>query len=196
MTVDCQACGWVLQVPYGTEEGREFACGHCGLLLRNVEPTRTFQWQGLDPFVRRRGVTRLVFWLGIVAGFVWLPALAIALALRHGLDPRFVAAIGAPWLAIEFWLARSRAGRPRIRWYVLLWLALGAYVTYVAILVGVVPAWRSLLGVGENPDALRLIFSAGVMAMMVGAAGASGYRWVLSRTPTARATPPSPNDRS
>lgn len=189
--VDCQTCGWILEVPIGTGEGREFACGHCGALLRNDETSRTFQWGAVDPFVRRRGVTRLVFWSGIVAGLLWVPAAAVALGLRHRLDPLFIAALAIPWATIVSWLARGRAATPKVRWYVSLWFGLGAFVMYVAILVAIVPPWRPLLGIGDNPDALKLVFVSGVMAMMVGAAGASLYGWVLKRTPTARATPPS-----
>jgi hypothetical protein len=65
---------------------------------------------------------------------------------------------------------------------------------YVAILVAVIPEWRPLLGVGDDPEALKLVFVTGVMAMMVGAACASLYQWVLKRTPTARATPPAARD--
>lgn len=189
--VDCQSCGWVLQVPAGTGEGQEFACGHCGLLLRNVEPTRSFRWDGLDPFVRRRGVPRALFWGAIVAGLLWVPAAAVGLGFRHRLDPLFIAALAIPWTAIVSWLARGRAATPRVRWYVQLWIGVGGFVMYVAILVGMIPPWRPLLGIGDNPDALKLVFVAGVMAMGVGIAGASAYRWVLKRTPTARATPPS-----
>jgi hypothetical protein len=193
MTVDCQSCGWILEVPLGTAEGREFACGHCGLLLRNDEATRTFQWRSLDPFVRRRGAPRLLFWAGIVVGLLWVPAAAVALGLRHRLDPLFIAALAVPWTAIVSWLARGRAATPRVRWYVQLWIGVGAFAMYVAILVAMVPPWRPLLGIGDNPDGLKLIFVAGVMAMMVGAAGASAYGWVLRRTPTARATAPTPD---
>ncbi len=195
MNVECQSCGWSLEVPLGLADGKEFACGHCGLLLRNTEATREFRWASLDPFVRRRGVSRLVFTLSVIFGLAWIPAAAIAMALFRRLDPAFLAALAIPWCAIELWLARGRAGIPKVRWYVLLWLALGAFVSYVAILVAVRPQWRALLGVGENPDALKLIFTAGVMAMMVGAAGASAYRWIVGRTPNARATPPSAGAR-
>jgi drug/metabolite transporter (DMT)-like permease len=66
----------------------------------------------------------------------------------------------------------------------------GAFAVYVALLVAIVPAWRPLLGIGDDPEALKLVFVIGVLAMMVGAAGASLYAWVLKRTPSARATPP------
>jgi hypothetical protein len=190
MNVDCQSCGWNLEVPPGATEGREFACGHCGLLLRNVEPTREFRWASVDPYVRRHGATRLGLWLGLLAGFLWVPAIAISLRLRHRFDPMFLSAIGAPWCAIELWLARRRAETPSVRWYVLLWIGVGAFAMYVAILVALIPPWRPLLGVGDDPEALKLVFVVGVMAMMFGVAGASLYAWVLKRTPTARATPP------
>lgn len=191
MTVDCQSCGWILEVPLGTSEGREFACGHCGALLRNDEAARAFRWGEVDPFVRRRGAPRPLFWGGIVAGLLWVPAAAVALGFRHRLDPLFMVALAVPWASIVSWLARGRARTPKVRWYVQLWIGVGAFTMYLAILVALVPPWRPLLGVGEDPDALKLVFVAGVMAMMVGVAGASAYRWVLKRTPTARATPPS-----
>jgi len=194
VNVDCQSCGWNLEVPFGTGEGREFACGHCGLLLRNVEPTREFRWSSVDPFSRRHGATPLRFWIGVLAGFLWIPALAASLLMRHRLDPVFLAALGVPWCAIEYWLARHRAGIPQVRWYVFLWIGIGAFATYVALLVAIVPPWRTLLGIGENPDALKLVFVLGVLAMMVGAAGASAYAWLLRRTPIARATPPATSD--
>ena len=88
MSVDCQSCGWSLEVPVGVGEGREFACGHCGMLLRNVEATREFRWAAVDPFTRRHGTTRLRYYAGLVAGMAWVPAAAVALGLRHRLDAR------------------------------------------------------------------------------------------------------------
>jgi len=194
MNVDCQSCGWSLEVPPAAGEGREFACGHCGLLLRNVDSTREFRWTSVDPFLRRHGATRLGLGVGILAGFLWLPAMAASLLLRQRFDPVFLAALGVPWGAIEYWLARRRPETPTARWYVFLWIGVGAFAMYVAILVAVIPAWRPLLGVGDDPEALKLVFVTGVLAMMVGAAGASLYQWVLKRTPTARATPPAASD--
>ncbi|HSM92598.1 MAG TPA: hypothetical protein VLT47_06875 [Anaeromyxobacteraceae bacterium] len=190
MTVECQSCGWNLEVPYGTAEGREFACGHCGLLLRNVEPTRRFRWDSVDPFVRRHGATRLGLWAGGLAGLLWLPAIAASLVVRHRFDPGFLAALGVPWCAIELWLARRRIATPSVRWHVFLWIGAGAFAMYAALLVAVIPSWRPLLGLGDDPEALKLLFVLGVMATMVGAAGASLYGWILRRTPRARATPP------
>jgi predicted RNA-binding Zn-ribbon protein involved in translation (DUF1610 family) len=192
VNVDCQTCGWNLVVPNASGEGHEFACGHCGALLRNDEEARAFRWDRADPFVRRRGATRLVFLTGIAVGLLWVPAAAIALGLRHRLDPVFIAALAIPWTAIVAWLARLRAGSPKVRWYIYLWISVGAFTMYVALLVAVIPAWRPLLGIGDDPEALKLVFVFGVMSMMVGVAGASLYRWVLKRTPTARATPPVP----
>jgi hypothetical protein len=192
VNVDCQSCGCNLEVPPGVAEGREFACGHCGQLLRNVDTTREFRWSSLDPFTRRRGTTRAWFWVGILAGFLWVPAYAIALQLQGNLDPVFLTAVAVPWFSIELWLARRRAGIPSVRWYVFLWIGVGAFTMYLAILVGFTPKWRPLLGIGENPDALKLLFTFGVLAMMVGVAGASLYGWVLKRTPIARASPPGP----
>jgi predicted RNA-binding Zn-ribbon protein involved in translation (DUF1610 family) len=190
MTVDCQSCGWNLEVPLGMPEGREFACGHCGLLLRNTEPTREFRWSEVDPFIRRHGATKLGLWVGLLAGFVWIPAMAATLLFRHRFDPVFLSALGVPWCAIEYWLARHRVETPSARWYIYLWLGVGVFAVYVALLVAFVPTWRPLLGLGENPDALKLVFSLGMLAVMVGTAAASLYRWVLKRTPVARATPP------
>jgi predicted RNA-binding Zn-ribbon protein involved in translation (DUF1610 family) len=190
VNVECQSCGWKLEVPPGAGEGREFACGNCGLLLRNVEPTREFRWSSLDPYTRRYGASRLRFWGGLLVGSLWLPALAAALTIQNTFDPLFVTALGVPWFAIELWLARRRAGIPSVRWYVFLWIGIGAFVMYVAILVALIPKWRPLLGIGENPDALKIFFVFGVLAMMVGVAGASLYGWVLKRTPIARASQP------
>jgi hypothetical protein len=178
VNVDCQSCGCNLEVPPGVAEGREFACGHCGQLLRNVDTTREFRWSSLDPFTRRRGTTRPWFYVGLY--------------LQGNFDRVFLTAIALPWFSIELWLARRRAGIPSVRWYVFLWIGVGAFTMYLAILVGFTPKWRPLLGIGENPDALKLLFVVGVLAMMVGVAGASLYGWVLKRTPVARASPPAP----
>jgi len=191
MDVDCQSCGWCLEVPTGLVEGSEFACGHCGLLLRNVPATREFRWASLDPFVRRRGASRLGFSAAVIAGLAWIPIVAVAMIATHRVDAPFLAAVALPWCAIALWLALARAGIPRVRWYALAWLGLGAFVSYLAILVAVRPQWRGLLGVGDNPDALTLVFTSGVMAMMVGAAGATAHRLILRHTPTARARPAS-----
>jgi hypothetical protein len=195
VNVECQSCGWVLEVPVGTAEGREFACGHCGQLLRYGEDVRAFRWAARDPFARRFGTNRVWFVAGVLAGFAWIPALAVSLLFRRRFDPAFLSAIGVPWFAVEFWLARGRANVPSARWHVLLWIGVGAFTIYVALLVAFVPPWRGLLGLGEDPEALKLLFVLGVIATMVGAAGASLYGWVLRRTPTARATPPANVDR-
>jgi hypothetical protein len=192
VNVDCQSCGCNLEVPAGVAEGREFACGHCGQLLRNVDTTREFRWSSLDPFTRRRGTTRPWFYAGVLLGFLWVPAYAVGLYLQGNFDRVFLTAIALPWFSIELWLARRRAGIPSVRWYVFLWIGVGAFTMYLAILVGFTPKWRPLLGIGENPDALKLLFVVGVLAMMVGVAGASLYGWVLKRTPVARASPPAP----
>ncbi|MGB8932341.1 MAG: hypothetical protein WCC48_13945 [Anaeromyxobacteraceae bacterium] len=190
MNVDCQSCGWNLEVPPGTPEGREFACGHCGLLLRNEEPTRAFRWTSVDPFVRRHGATRLGLGAGLLAGFSVVPATAVSLLLRHRFDPLFLSAIAIPWCAIGLWLARRRVATPSIRWHVSLWIGAGAFATYVALVVAAVPAWQPLLGIGDDPEALKLVFAIGVMALTVGVGVGSFYDWVLRRTPRARATPP------
>ena len=52
------------------------------------------------------------------------------------------------------------------------------------------------MAIGDNPDALKLVFAFGVLGMMVGVAAASLYAWVLKRTPIARASPPASADRS
>lgn len=190
MTVECQTCGWSLQVPPGVGEGGEFACGHCGALLRNDDLARAFRWSAVDPYVRRHGASRPIVWGATTLALLCVPAMAAHLHLSRELDMVFLATLTAPWVLIIVWLLVLRGRVPRVRWYVFLWIGLGAYATFVAILVGLIPPWRPLLGLGDNPDALKLLFVLGVMSMMVGVGGASAYRWVLGRTPTARASPP------
>src|SRR5512134_299830 len=63
--VECLGCGHVLDLPPSVVEGGEFACAHCGLLMRNVEAARAFRWADVDPYVRRHGASRANLWGGL-----------------------------------------------------------------------------------------------------------------------------------
>ena len=58
VSVECQCCGHVLTLPTALRERAAFTCGHCGLVMRNVEATRAFRWAHVDPYVRAHGASR------------------------------------------------------------------------------------------------------------------------------------------
>lgn len=187
MRVDCQACGWILEVPPSVREGQELSCSHCGLIFRYGDAERAFRWASLDPFVRARGATRLRFFALLVLGALWIPALAVAHAAKGRLDPVFLAAIAGPWVVLLTVLARARAGRPGFRWLTWFWLAIGLYALYLAVLLRSVPTWRQYMGVGVDGSGLGIFMMWGVVAVLVGAAGDAFNRWSLARLPRAEA---------
>ena len=189
MRVDCQACGWILEVPPEVREGQELSCGRCGLIFRWGDAARGFRWAAQDPFVRARGAKRFPFFALLAAGALWVPALAIAHAARGRLDLGFVAASGVPWLVVLVALARLRARRPTFRWLTAFWIAIGLYALWLALLLRLAPAWRPLLGVREDGGGTDLFVMVGIVALAVGAAGGAFHRWSLARLPRAVATP-------
>ena len=149
--IDCQSCGRALEVPDGFPEAGDFACGHCGLWLRNVEAARRFRFADVDPYVRRHGASRFNLWGGIIGAALWLPILAGVLAWRGLLDAGFLAAIGLPYLALLAFLFRRRAGAAAVRFGAWTWTGLGLYLLYRRR-VARLPRFRAR---GEVPRAAR-----------------------------------------
>lgn len=149
-SIDCQACGRALAVPDDFPEAGDFACGHCGLWMRNVEAARRFRFADLDPYVRRHGASRLNLWGGTIGAALWLPILAGVLAWRGMLDAGFLAAVGLPYCALLALLARLRAGAPAARFGAWTWAGLGAYCLYLFGLFRLVPGYAARFGAASE----------------------------------------------
>jgi hypothetical protein len=191
MRIECLGCGRVLVLPESIGEGGEFACAHCGLLMRNVAAARTFRWKDVDPYVRRHGASRANLWAGLGGAVLWLPILAIVLAAQGRFDGVFLASLAAPYLAIVVVLGQKRARTPAHAWRYSLWAGLGAYGVYVGALLVAVPRWRPLLsgtsGVEAGPTAF---LGFGAIALLGGAAAGAVHRARMRRVPRISGTPP------
>ncbi len=190
--IDCQACGRPLAVPDEFPEAGDFACGHCGLWMRNVEAARRFRFADQDPYVRRHGASRLNLWGGMIGAALWLPILAGVLAWRGMLDAGFLAAVGLPYLALLALLVRLRAGAPAARFGAWTWAGLGAYFLYLFALFALVPGYAARFGAASVPGggpAVPLAFLGyfGAAAVAAGALADALYRRRAARLPRFRA---------
>ncbi|HSB18696.1 MAG TPA: hypothetical protein VLD85_01675 [Anaeromyxobacteraceae bacterium] len=189
--IDCQACGRASELPEGFAEGAEFRCAACGLLLRNVEASRRFRWADVDPYVRDHGASRVNLWGGMAGAFAWLPILAAVLAATGRFDALLLAALGLPYALLLLLLARRRARAPAARWLAWMWMGLGAYGCWVAVLLGAVPRWRALLlGEGAGARQLSALGLFGASALAAGLVGEILYRRRLARAPAFPGAPP------
>ena len=190
--IDCQSCGRALEVPDEFPEAGDFACGHCGLWLRNVEAARRFRFADVDPYVRRHGASRLNLWGGIIGAALWLPILAGVLAWRGLLDAGFLAAIGLPYLALLVFLFRRRAGAAAVRFGAWTWTGLGLYLLYLFALFELVPDYAVRFGAaseaGGGPAVPTLFLGVfGASAFAAGALTDLLYRRRVARLPRFRA---------
>jgi len=178
-------------LPASIPEGGEFACAHCGLLMRNVVAARTFRWQEVDPYVRRHGASRSNLWGGLGGAVLWLPILACVLAAQDRFDGVFLAVLGLPYLALLSVLGQKRARMPGTVWQHWLWVGLGAYGVYVGALLIRRPDWAPLLsgtsGVEMGPFAFIGFGAVGVVA---GVAGVAVHRRRVHAVPRISGTPP------
>jgi hypothetical protein len=189
--VECLGCGHVLALPPSIPEGGDFACAHCGLQLRNVEAARSFRWRDVDPYVREHGASRLNLLGGMAGAVVWLPILAVVLAVRGQLDGLFLAALGAPSVALLAAFGKKRARTPATAWQAGLWIAIGAYVLYVAALLVARPDWAPLLAGTSGVAATALeLGGVGVVCVGAGLASLAVQRRRARRIPWIHGTPP------
>lgn len=186
--IDCQACGRALEVPATFPEGGDFACGHCGMWMRNVEAARRFRFADLDPYVRRHGASRVNLWGGTVGAALWLPILAGVLAWRGMLDAGFLAAVGSPYVVLLAVLFRRRAGAPAARFGAWTWTGLGIYLLYLFVLLEMVPAYADRFGAaseaGGGPAVPTLFLGVfGGAALAAGTLTDLAYRRRAARLP-------------
>jgi hypothetical protein len=189
--IECLGCGHVLSLPPSIPEGGEFACAHCGLLMRNVAAARGFRWQEVDPYVRRHGASRTNLWGGLAGAAVWLPILACVLAAQDRFDGIFLAAIGLPYLALLAVFGLKRARTPGSVWQSWLWAGLGAYGAYVGALLVLKPEWEPLFAgtSGVAPGALAFL-GFGAAGVVVGVAGVFLHRRRTRSVPRISGIPP------
>lgn len=182
MTIECPGCGHRLDVPGGLAEGAELACGHCELLLRNGAPLRAFRWASLPPEARARGASWVNLWGGALGAYLWIPIVAVVLALHHRFDALLIGTLSLPYLALPP-LLESRARTPAVVWLGRVWIGFGIYVVYVAAVVFLVPRWNALLtstGLRAPPAVLIAI---GAISLAAGGAAIAVYRRRVARAP-------------
>lgn len=189
--IDCQGCGRTLAVPDDFPEAGDFACGHCGLWMRNVEAARAFRFADLDPYVRRHGASRVNLWGGTIGAALWLPILAGVLAWRGLLDAGFLAAIGLPYLVLLGLLVRWRAGAAAVRFVAWTWMGLGLYLLYLLVLFRLVPDYAVRFGAaseaGGGPVVPGLFLGVfGASALAAGVLTDLHYRRRVARLPRFR----------
>jgi hypothetical protein len=190
--IDCQACGRALEVPPDFPGAADFACGHCGLWMRNVEAARSFRFASEDPYVRRHGASRLNLWGGTVGAALWLPIMAGVLAWRGMFDAGFLAAVGIPYVALLALLFRRRAGAAAGRFGAWTWMGLGVYALYLFALFALVPGYAALFAAASEagggpaaPTGFLGVF--GATALAVGVFVDVHYRRRAARLPRFRA---------
>ncbi len=194
--IECLGCGHVLPVPDSVGEGAEFACAHCGLVMLNVAAARHFRWGAVDPYVRSHGASPANLWGGLAGAALWLPVLAIVLAVKDMLDAAFIAALALPYFALLAVVARKRARTPAMLWLAGLWMGLGAYALYVGALLALRPDWAALLTAAQaTPLSGGFLERFGAVAVCAGAIGAALYLRKAHRVPRVRGEPPAADAR-
>ena len=181
-TLDCPTCGHALVLPPEVRERALVACAHCGHIVRNCPGSRAFRWASLDPYVRRHGTSRHNLWGGLLGSLAWLPALAVAMAVRDRFSLVALVALTLPYLVLLAVLRFRRARTPPMVWTMELWMALGAYLLYLAALrLFWLQTFGDILGVGGvTPLAVVVL---GSMWLALGLAGRGWYRWRAARLP-------------
>ncbi len=188
--IECSCCGSVLSLPDSVPEGGELACARCHLVMLNVEATRRFRWAEVDPYVRRHGASRLNLWGGLGGASLWLPVLAVALAVNGRFDAPFVASLALPYLALLAVLARKRARTPAMVWIFSLWMGLGCYGLYVAALVALRPDWAALLSGASGASLPGVWWGFSGTALATGALGVALSLRKARRVPRIAGAPP------
>jgi hypothetical protein len=190
-SVDCQCCGHALQVPDDLPERSPFSCGHCGLVLRNVEAARGFRWKDVDPYVRRHGATPANLWGGLIGSLSWLPVLGVVMVVKGRLDVWLLAAVGVPYLLLLAVMKARRARTPAALWVMELWAGLGAFLVYLRALTALFPAWAGdLLDPSGETLTGPTLGVLGVVWMVVGVTGALLYRRRARGLPVMHGPPP------
>jgi hypothetical protein len=189
--IECLGCGHVLRLPPAIPEGGEFACAHCGLQMLNVEVARAFRWRNVDPYVRKRGASRLNLWGGLGGACLWLPILAGVQLSRHQFDALFFLLLAVPYLALIALFATRRARTPGTPWSSWLWIGLGTYGLYLGALLLARPDWAPLLtGVPPLVPSPWELFAMGAVGLVAGAIALALHRRRAARIPRITGTPP------
>jgi predicted RNA-binding Zn-ribbon protein involved in translation (DUF1610 family) len=137
--IECSGCGSALQLPEGLKDGAAFTCPRCGLIARNVESVRRFRWSELEPFVRRRGVSRANFWGGLLGSLAWIPALVVVLLATDKFDIGLLLAVAGPYLVLLAVLLQRRGRTPAALWAAHQWVGFGLYVLYLFTIFSMFP---------------------------------------------------------
>jgi hypothetical protein len=189
--VDCACCGHVLTLPPELAESARFTCGHCGLVMRNVEFTRAFRWAHVDPYARKHGTSRANLWGGLLGSLAWLPVLAGVMAWRGELDVGLLLVVAAPYLLMLAVLRTLRARTPAALWGFYLWGALGGYFVYLRVLLFFFPGWAgALLDTSVPSLSVGTLGGLGIAWMLIGVVGSILYRRHARRPPVLTGAPP------
>ena len=194
-TLECPCCGHVLAVTPDVADNALVACAHCGMVLRNCVGSRAFRWSMVDPYVRRHGVSRANLWGGLLGSLVWLPVLAIVMAVTGRFDILLLCVLAVPYLLMLGWMKARRARTPPLIWSMELWAALGAYFLYLGLLHVLLPQRLEVLFAVSGtptggPVALLTIMVMGGAWLLFGLGGRAWYRRRALGLPQLSGTPP------
>ena len=194
-TLECPCCGHALAVSPDVADDALVACAHCGMIVRNCTGSRAFRWALLDPYVRRHGVNRANLWGGLLGSLVWLPVLAIVMAVTGRFDIFLLCLLAVPYLAMLGWMKARRPRTPPLVWSMELWAALGAYFLYLGLLHVLLPQRMEVLFAvsgtpSGGPVALLTIMVMGGAWLIFGLAGRAWYRRRALRLPQLSGSPP------
>jgi len=183
--IECICCGRALVLPEGLREGASFTCPACTHVSRNIPTVRTFRWEQVDPYIRRNGVSRGNLWGGLLGSLAWLVVLAVIMIVRSEFKVFDFALIALPYLAVLVVLRLTRPGRPAMLWMMQLWIGLGSYCLYLAVLKMLRTDWTKVLEVvGDISPSLLLAL--GGTWLGVGFVGTWIYKTGAARLPKAR----------
>jgi hypothetical protein len=189
--VECQCCGHVLALTQDLPEGARFTCGHCSLVMRNVEYARAFRWAHVDPCVRKHGASRANLWGGFLGALAWLPVLAGMMAWRGQFDVGLLLVVAAPYLLMLAVLRALRARTPAALWRFYLWGALGGYFVYLRALLYFFPDWAGVLLDTSVPSlSTWTVGGLGVAWMLIGIIGSLVYKRRARSAPVFRGSSP------
>jgi hypothetical protein len=191
--IECQGCGYVLEVPPTVGEGGQFVCANCRLIMLDVRAAREFRWSHVDAYTRKHGASRANRWGGFIGSVIWLPIFASVAAVKGEFRPQMMLALAIPYLGLLALLFRERAQTPAAVWLLHLWIGLGAYGVYLWLLFTMIPDWWRVFDVvGGNPPPPLVLGIAGLGFIVFGVFGTLRYRRKAARLPQAQGVPPAP----
>ncbi|MCR4314992.1 MAG: hypothetical protein NUW37_01445 [Planctomycetes bacterium] len=183
-SVDCPGCGARLAIPGGLAEQAEFICARCRIVLVNNEHLRKFRWMDQDEYVRKHGASRVNLWGGTLGSVIWLPIFFTVVGFQGKLTFGFAAMVAVPYLAMIWWMMKSRADASATLWQSKLFASIGVYFVYLGGMLWLVPEWNELFASFDSPNFLAII-GMGITFAAMGTIGALMYASKAKKLPAA-----------